>query len=68
MKQRSQSGQVWPRQASERASSLGQSAEDSGRSSISARSPVSVVFSHGGDGVELGDLVEAGEEGLSRRA
>ena len=64
MKQRSQSGQVWPRQASLRASSLCQSAEDSGRSSISARSPVSVVFSHCGDGVELVDLFEAGEERL----
>ena len=46
MKQLSQSGQVWPRQASPRASSLGQSAEFSGSASISARSPVAVVFSH----------------------
>jgi len=43
-KQRSQSGQVWPRQASVRASNFAQRAEDSGRASISARSPVSVVF------------------------
>ena len=41
----SQSGQVWPRQASPRASSLGHRA-DSGSATISARSPVSVVFSH----------------------
>jgi hypothetical protein len=33
-----------------------------GEASISARSPVSVVFSHCGDGVELRDLFEAGEE------
>ena len=62
MKQRSQSGQVWPRQASVRASSFCQSGEDSGRASISARSPVSVVFSHCGDVVELVDLFEAVEE------
>jgi hypothetical protein len=46
MKQFSQSGQDWPRHASPRASSFGQSAEFSGRESISARSPVAVVFSH----------------------
>ena len=62
MKQCSQSGQVWPRQASVRASSFCQSGEDSGRASISARSPVSVVFSHCGDVVELVDLFEAVEE------
>ena len=45
MKQFSQSGQDWPRQASPRASSLGQSAEFSGSASISARSPIAVVFS-----------------------
>ena len=46
MKQFSQSGQVWPRQASVRASSFDQRGEFSGRELISARSPVSVVFSH----------------------
>ena len=61
-KQRSQSGQVWPRQASVRASSFCQSGEVSGRASISARSPVSVVFSHCCDVVELVDLFEAVEE------
>ena len=68
MKQCSQSGQVWPRQASVRASSLCQSGECSGRASISARSPVCGGLLPRGDGVELLDLFEAVEQrGVAQR-
>ncbi len=46
MKQRSNCGHFWPVQRSPRASILAQAELDSGRDLISARSPVSVVFSH----------------------
>src|SRR3990167_5403570 len=46
MKQRSNCAHFWPVQVSRRASIRAQSGKESGSSLSSARSPVSVVFSH----------------------
>ena len=64
MKQRSNCGHFWPVQRSERASILAQAVLISGSVLISARSPVSVVFSHCADDLEIGDLFQALEHRL----
>ncbi len=64
MKQRSQALHFWPRQVSERASSLCQSALASGSDASSARSPVLRDLLPGRDGAVVLDLLQAAEHRL----
>ena len=64
MKQRSQALHFCPRQVSERASILCQSALASGSDASSARSPVLRHLLPGGDGAVVLDLLQSAEHGL----